>query len=368
MDTDPSELLWSPEIALRSKEQVMLEDWKVDNPHTGFQIRCNRGNQATPADQETWNTLKPPTLKPDGVKIYYQTPSSPPILSFQQLKDATEKDSLHRDMGLHNEAETLLFLAEKRPELRIPTVLTVWSIPVVDGVNTVEVYCLMMNFIQGITLSQEQFSQLPIHAQDIICAKVSSQLAYLRELPSEGYYGRPYGQGWLRPPPGINTNTSATNAIVGPYKTYKGFCAAINRANQAMKSVGYGGMLWPPKHQEITTKLMSIFPDWAPHEPKLTWIDPKLANLVVRQVKANDGSEDWEVTLIDWECTGWYPAWVQALQVHCRFGVTLIDRGPPLTITAYRDAEITAAVLKSFDPEPDHERIATAGKYSWCFF
>jgi hypothetical protein len=74
-----------------------------------------------------------------------------------------------------------------------------------------------MNFIEGIMMSDEKFADLPIHAQDTICAKIPLQTRYLRELPLEkGYYGRAHGQGWLCAPPGLETNTSASRAVVGP--------------------------------------------------------------------------------------------------------------------------------------------------------
>ncbi|KAH9876404.1 hypothetical protein J1614_003535 [Plenodomus biglobosus] len=47
--------------------------------------------------------------------------------------------------------------------------------------------------------------------------------------------------------------------------------------------------------------------------PTFTNVDPALDNIIVRQVQnTQDGTEDWEVTLIDWAYSGWYPEWVQA--------------------------------------------------------
>jgi hypothetical protein len=185
----------------------------------------------------------------------------------------------------------------------------------------------MINLIDGIMMSHEKFAQLPIHAQDTICTKISSQLAYLRALPSEGYYGRPHGLGWLCPPPALDSNTSASQTVVGPYKTYEEFCAAVYRSWQVSSAISCGGMEWGKGHVEMSAKWQAIFPDWEPCEPKLTWLDPKIANVVAKQIEKEDGSEDWEVYLIDWECMGWYPAWVQALQVHSRFYIMLREPG-----------------------------------------
>ena len=96
-------------------------------------------------------------------------------------------------------------------------------------------YFLMMENIDGILIDHEKFAALPIHAQDIICAKISSQLRYLREMPSEGYYGRVHGRGWLRPPPALDSNTTAHHIVVGPYRAYEEYCGAIYRTLQVKK-------------------------------------------------------------------------------------------------------------------------------------
>jgi len=379
MDTDQSTLLWSPEIALRSKKQVLLEDWGTSDQNEAEMKRSNTHLTPVPAF-ETWTTFKP-TFKPHGLTVFYHAHSSPPIPSTAEIYDANEKDSIRGKLGNHavcrlgdavvkyscdpnvlSEAEDLLFLAEKRPELRIPTVFAAWS---TTRENEDATYYFMMNFIKGIALSDEKFAELSIYAQDTICSKVSSQLRYLRDLPSEGYYGRPYHQGWLNPPVHLETNSSGSIAVTGPYKTYEEFCAAIYRARQMNRAVGTQGLEWRPKEVENTTELVSIFSGWTHNEPRLTWLDPQIRNIVARQVIANDGSEDWEVFLIDWECFGWYPAWLQGLQVRRRSGIVLVQ-GTDFTL--HRESEIRPMMLKDFDPEPDEERMAGLSKHYWEFY
>ncbi|KAH4106508.1 hypothetical protein HBH69_036640 [Parastagonospora nodorum] len=380
MDAERPNLLWTPELALRSKEQVLLEDWKAPNKSAASLKQMEILTSPAPADLTTWTTLKPNP----AVVLFYQAHLSPPIPSMEEIDEATAKSSLHKDLHLHNvcrigdtvikcsaspdiieEAENLLFLAQKRPKLRIPTVLAAWSTTSITGSA---IYCLMMNFIEGIPLDHEEFAGLPIHAQNIICAKASSQLRYLRELPSEGYYGRVHKKGWLCPPTGLNSNTSSHRMVVGPYQTYEEYCAAVYRSSQVQKAASYSCVDWPSKHAELMARLISVFPGWGPQEPKLTWMDPKIANIIARQVEGDNGGEDWEVFLIDWECLGWYPAWLQGLQVDSCCNIMLRDPEQPSEFHPYRSSEIKGRVMKDFDPEPDWERIAMVHSLHWVFY
>ncbi|KAH7381421.1 hypothetical protein DE146DRAFT_681914 [Phaeosphaeria sp. MPI-PUGE-AT-0046c] len=331
--------MWSPEIALRSKKQVLLEDYKVPDSQAASLVSHKR--------QEGPFTANPTTFKPHDVTIFYQARSSPPIPSYEEIVKASAKNPLHADNGLHKEAESLLFLAENRPKLPIPTLLAAWSSKNEYG-NVINFF--MMNFIEGITLvDHREFAELSAHAQDAICAKVSSQIRYLRELPSEGYYGRPHGQGWFYPPPGLDTHTSASFTLVGPYKTYEEFCSAMYRSHQVSEAISTSDPEWHPAHQKDSAEIRSLLSSWEPHEPKFTWIDPALKNMIVRPIKGTDGSEDWEVFFIDWECAAWYPAWVQALQLDSR-------------------GEIVPMMLKDFDPEPDQKKMDRLHYLFWRFF
>ncbi|KAH3960480.1 hypothetical protein HBI68_195730 [Parastagonospora nodorum] len=381
MDTERPPLLWTPEIALRSKQQVVEEDWKAPDQEAAWLKSHERRSAPAPANLKEWTTLKS-----HDVTLLYQARSTPPIPSLEEILGTTEKNCLNTKIGLHKvcrigdtvvkcstspdvveEAENLLFLAQNRPDLHIPTVLAVWSIP---GEFRV-VYCFMMNFIEGIMMSDEKFAELPIHAQDTICAKISSQIRYLRELPSEeGYYGRAHGQGWLCAPPGLETNTSASRAVVGPYKTYEEYCAAMYRALQLQRAIGSAGIEWAPNQPRSLAEFTSVFPGWEPHEPKYTWIDPSIRNIIARQTKTKeyDGIEDWEVFLIDWEYSGWYPAWLQGMQINRRGSIVLHDPDNLEKVNLYRKSELVPIMLKEFDPEPDKERLAILGRLQWRFF
>ncbi|KAF1911778.1 hypothetical protein BDU57DRAFT_533186 [Ampelomyces quisqualis] len=383
MDINQPELLWTPEIARRTKAQVVLEEWKAPDVDTAFENKQEFQSRSPPAN-EIWTTLRSRPLS-----LYYQARSCPPIPFLNEIRNVTSNNRLEEKNSGHGvckmggtvikfgcaaniveEAENLLFLAEKRPELRIPTVLALWSTTEDEKIKD-PVYCLMMEFIEGIPLNQETFMALPIHAQDTICAKVSSQLRYLRELPSEGYYGRVHGQGWLSPPPGLDFRSITSQAIVGPFRTYEEFVSAIYRSWQVRHAISYNMVEWTPADVEMTAKFMPIFPGWEPNEPKFTWIDPKLRNMIARQIKGDDGSEDWEVFLIDWEYCAWYPAWVQGLQTESCSGALIPNPASTNKYAAhipYRGGEINSMMRKDFDPDFDMERRAIIVDRNWRFF
>jgi hypothetical protein len=400
MNANQPELLWTPEIARRTKAQVLQEEWGVPDVYSVYEKRAELGFRPLPP-LEAYTKLRSRPLS-----LFYQAPSCPPIPSMEEIRNVTPNNCLHANNGnhlvsrlgatvvkhgcsasilevsklnmnssllhvilkTHQEAENLLFLAEKRPNLRIPTVLAIWSTTEEEDIEN-PVFCLMMEFIEGIPLGHDVFQTLPICVQDTICAKVSSQLRYLRELPSEGYYGRVHKQAWLYPPTGIKSRTYTSPATVGPFETYEEFVSAIRRAEQVQRAVGYTSAEWLHGHKERTAKLMAIFPDWEPHEPKFTWVDPKLTNMIAQKITREDGSEDWEVFLLDWEVCAWYPAWVQGMQVMARSGVLTRNPTKPFKPTFYRKPEITSMIRKDFDPDTDQERLDVIRKENfWTFY
>ncbi|EAT82175.1 hypothetical protein HBH56_106870 [Parastagonospora nodorum] len=381
MNTNQPELLWTPEIARRTKAQVLQEEWGVPDVYSVYEKRAELYDRPLPP-LEAWTKLRSRPLS-----LFYQAPSCPPIPSMEEIRNVTPDNSLHANNGNHlvsklgatvvkhgcsasilEEAENLLFLAEKRPNLRIPTVLALWSTTEEEDIEN-PVFCLMMEFIEGIPLGHDVFQTLPIWVQDTICAKVSSQLRYLRELPSEGYYGRVHKQAWLYPPTGIKSFTYTSPATVGPYETYEDFISAMRRTEQVQRAVGYKSAEWWHGDEERTAKLMGIFPDWEPNEPKFTWIDPKLTNMIAQKITREDGSEDWEVFLLDWEVCAWYPAWVQGTQIIGRSGVLTRNPTDPYKPTSYRKSEITSMMRKDFDPDIDQERLAIIREHpAWRFY
>ncbi|KAF1979693.1 hypothetical protein BU23DRAFT_563087 [Bimuria novae-zelandiae CBS 107.79] len=367
MDLDPPSSSSIP--TLRSQKQILQEEFgTLDSAHVFNEIITWQSFLRVPPT-ETWTTLKLP----------YQAPNCPHLPSLGQILEVNEQHGLRKNNGLHDvckigdtiiklsadpniveEAENLLFVAENLPQLRVPTVLAVWE--ALSEVNTV-VYCLMMNYIEGFTLRHEEMAKFPEKALDIICAKVSAQIRDLRSLPSEGYYGRVHRQGWLHPPSGILPTPTPVLSVSGTYSTYQEFTSAIYRSYEWHKAVGVCMEEFPPGYASRVAELWSIFSGWESHELKFTWIDLKIENMVVRPVKDDARNKDWEVFLIDWECAGWYPAWVQSMQFYQRCHVKIRDQtqldkyGKHPFVFYYRNAEIERLMIKDFDPNPDRERL-----------
>ena len=231
----------------------------------------------------------------------------------------------------------------------------------------------MTNFIEGISLSNDNFMNLSDQAQDTICAKISAQLKCLRSLPSEGYYGRVHRQGWVHLPGGLRTATKYSRPVTGPYNTYEEFASAIYRSFELHRAYS-DEKGFPPSYAATMAKLQSMCSDWDPHEPTFTWMDPKPMNVIAQPIKGHDGNEDWEVVLLDWECCGWYPAWLQTKQIYDRWGAFYRNPSQSPTQTrlypflSYRPDEMTQVILKEFDPNPDWKKMTVSRELDWRFY
>jgi hypothetical protein len=94
MDTKPT-LLWTPEIAIRSKLQVLQEDWGVPDEAAGRSKRWERFTAPAPPFKE-WTTLKP-----RDITLFYQAPSAPPLPSLEEILGTTAENCLNSKYGLH---------------------------------------------------------------------------------------------------------------------------------------------------------------------------------------------------------------------------------------------------------------------------
>lgn len=240
---------------------------------------------------------------------------------------------------------------------------------------------MMTKYIEGIRLEleSEAFARFPIETQNVLCRKISEQIQQIRALPSEGYYGRVHRQGWLDPPNGVDIpdRASVCKNVTGPYSSYKEYISATKLAMEIALATRDQGEEFRPETVSNAEKFLRILPDWHPHEPKFTWMDPKLSNMIIRPIKGDDGKEDWEVYFLDWECSGWYPGWVQSFQIRGRVGVMLRDRTkPPYDAAgkwypAYmyeRNDAIRDEILKGFEPNPRKDIWDLTYHLTWTMY
>jgi hypothetical protein len=226
---------------------------------------------------------------------------------------------------------------------------------------------MMMEFIEGIQLREETVAGvLPGQALDIVCAKVSAQIRLLRSLPSEGYYGRVHRQGWMEQPPGLSLFPK--RKLCGPYNTYEEFCSAMYDSYEKDNAGYQNGIDWDPGFESETAQIWSMLANWNPQEPKFTWLDPKFSNIIARPIQKDDGTEDWDVFLLDWECAGWYPAWLQSMQCNFRSTAYVLDRIEDTDDPVYRNDEIKSMLLKDFDPNPEQKNIEALRSILWKFY
>jgi hypothetical protein len=232
-------------------------------------------------------------------------------------------------------------------------------------------YFSITTYIDGVRLDEEVFSRMAMEAQDIICAKVSTQLAYLRTLECEGwYYGRIHRQAWSQPPPDIEVNTSTPRTVTSPFTTYEALVKNLIEAFQMQEAVSIQSQDWPAYHMEQVAELVSTLESWKPVEPKLTWLDPKIRNIVAVPIGGDEKTAlDWDVYFVDWEDLGWYPAWLQAKQVRDRGSVFVryVDPMKGMNARIYREKEILDMQLKDFDPGYDREKGERVSRY-WRFY
>lgn len=103
MDVDQAKLLWTPEIALRSKPQVLQEDWEAPDIEGALMKLHKRDPSPIFANTNMWTTLKPnaSTLLPHDSTLFYQANSSPPIPTLEAINDALAKNDPHIRVGVH---------------------------------------------------------------------------------------------------------------------------------------------------------------------------------------------------------------------------------------------------------------------------
>lgn len=172
---------------------------------------------------------------------------------------------------------------------------------------------LVMEFIEGGSLSHERWMVLDQEDQEKICSKIAEQLQLLRSIPSPGYYGRIMHQGWM---PTFSLFRIRCADMCGPYDTYEDCISAMYTTAEARAAVCTIKPEFSAEQRLALTNFKHTLTECAGHEPTLTHLDLKLENIMVRSVQGANGTvEDYDVVLIDWASLGWLPAWMEAVTV-----------------------------------------------------
>jgi aminoglycoside phosphotransferase (APT) family kinase protein len=200
----------------------------------------------------------------------------------------------------------MLYL-EANSQVRTPKVYAVFTH---NGIHY-----LVMEFLEGEVLSDERWLSFSVDARTKILSRLCEQLHLLRSIPSPGYYGRVHRQGWR---PDCNLFCASKGQMCGPYNNYRDMLSASIHKLKVQAVTCYDNPKFLGKEIEYITQFESTLATCSGHEPTFTHPDPALHNIIARPIR--DG-EDWEVTLIDWEDSGWHPAWMQAVAFRLRLDI-----------------------------------------------
>lgn len=200
----------------------------------------------------------------------------------------------------------MIFLQE-HTRARTPKVYAAF----IDANETRTVFYVVMEFLEGVTLSQNIYKAMDEETQKLICSRLGEQFQLLRSVPAppEEYFGRVYRQGLN---PRLNLLYAQLKEMDGPYDNYDDFISAM----YANVELDFTIMTILPEfmsqESEFLSQFKPIFGGTKECKPVLTHMDPKLENIIARPFKGDGGEiKDWEVTLIDWDTLAWFPVSMQ---------------------------------------------------------
>ncbi|KAH7090169.1 hypothetical protein FB567DRAFT_617466 [Paraphoma chrysanthemicola] len=310
---------------MRSKSEVFQEHFGVSTYYEAQQF--SRPDKAgIPAPLSNFTKLNLPYVDPDH----------PDLPSVQEIDEAKKTGMIsnrysYRDVWrvgntivktdwtqhLVQEAEDLLWL-RKHTNVRAPKLYAIFGRKFRcpgDVIHTK--YYMIMEVLEGETLSPREWSGLNVEQRENIHASMAEQLRLLRSVPSEGYYGRVNEQPYW---PRLSLTTTDYETPHGPFKTYEDLLTAMLASAEVSAAWGVmigPGCLSPDLYEPDQIEQLEVFKDkfraFGGHEPKLTHIDPGLQNVIIRPLDGEtvQAAKHFEVSFIDWSCLGWYPAWMQ---------------------------------------------------------
>ncbi|KAF1360486.1 hypothetical protein EJ07DRAFT_154933 [Lizonia empirigonia] len=309
----------------------------------------------------------PPRTTPTHLSIPYIADNCPEEPPPDEIQKACIENTLHarlrmnyvfrvRDMvykigaaqQIIEEAENLIYL-EHNSQVRVPKVYKVYAgHPKHGHPQTI----MVMEFIEGFELKYEDWIHFTEEERTTLYARLEEQYHLLRSIPSEGYYGRIHRQAFDRNMGMFRTNCKQSS---GPYETYEEFTSAVNRSAEVyamMSRLQKGEHLYEDQDTLLSEYKLALETS-TDRKPVFTHVDPDLKNIIFRRLPGtHDQPPDWEVTLIDWDGAGWFPAWVQGAAFAQRFGIwdksgnVYVDLAKEFIARAYGNMECGAELVR----------------------
>ncbi|KAI9729796.1 MAG: hypothetical protein M1818_008410 [Claussenomyces sp. TS43310] len=184
------------------------------------------------------------------------------------------------------EGETQRFV-EENTAVPVPKVFEIFSDPA-TGINYI-----VMEFIYGMTLERIWESLQPAETLDI-SRQIATAVDELRRLPPPPYIGGVGRQSLLN---GVFWVPENDPLISGPFQTEEEMNEGIIRRLEQTQALSHLSLL----RLLITTTLQN-------HRIVFTHGDLQRKNIMVNRTGTReDGNGIFEIKLIDWEISGWYP-------------------------------------------------------------
>ncbi|KAI9713110.1 MAG: hypothetical protein M1820_001095 [Bogoriella megaspora] len=250
--------------------------------------------------QTAWTPAHTPYLRP----LPHLPAALPSDTDFLNSPDVLYTEGLHHTVvgvGKHfivkygpaiaeREGQNLLFL-EQQPgsSSGIPKLYAMYRSQVNGHI------CLIMERMPGETL-EKLWPSLDTAQKSQICAKTRALLTTIRQIPAGGFYGSIDGGPIAHH---LLWDARRDSTIQGPFKSEQelniGFVKKLRGIWAMNNKHSY-------KADFYERQLGRILRD---HPPVFTHTDVQKKNIIVERV----GAYDFKVSLVDWECAGWYPSY-----------------------------------------------------------
>ncbi|KAF2010983.1 hypothetical protein BU24DRAFT_355964 [Aaosphaeria arxii CBS 175.79] len=267
------------------------------------------------------------------IKLPYQAPNYPRIPSLAEIQKAfaprsdgfTPQECIvdncvikqSSDPSVIQEAETLMFL-HNILGLRVPQVYAAFKYYLEDWQG--DIYFHAVEVPKGEFLSRDKWATFDDEIKNVLCSKLAKQFEILRSIPQEGgsdYYGRVNRGPWATDMPAFKLFGYETR---GPFDSYQQLFSAMIDSAQLVFATSHEQADYYPHEVKSLGEIVEILGESENTRPCFTHMYPSLNNILVRPICDPSGAiTDWDVALWGWKHAGWFPAYVQTVQLHKSF-------------------------------------------------